>query len=101
MKYKNGDTLTCKKDFVSLGIYKKDKIYKITQDHLLDKIWLQAENHGEPHIFSDGRSVPQIMGQWFSVVEIEENNWDKYLFDHFYTNNELRKLKLEKLYKNC
>jgi len=85
MIYKNGDTLTCKKDFVSLGaIYKKGKTYKITQDHLVDMVWLPSENHGMPYIFNDGKSVPQIMGQWFSVVEIKETNWDKYLLAHFY-----------------
>jgi len=78
---KNGDILTCKKD--------KDLSYKKNNNYIVSGTLLNYYEDDYIQI----TYTPEF-GEWFNL---NYNDSDKYIWDYFYTPEEIRKLKLESL----
>ena len=78
---KKGDVLICKKD--------KDILYKKNNNYIVCEKLLNYYGNDFIQILY----TPEF-GEWF-ILNNNENH--KYIWDYFYTTEELRKLKLESL----
>jgi hypothetical protein len=87
------ETLTCKKELIGTRIYRVNKKYEI---YKFDKFGYDYLNSKNLFIlteeYNDKFSANMIgIGQWFGSTSPHK------IFDYFYTEKELRKLKLKKL----
>lgn len=80
--YKIGDKVYCKKDF--LKMFKKGETYRIRNI---------SDNYNEAFVSSFNE------GYWFAMSANYQINFETFIGDYFYTNKELRNLKLQQIGK--
>jgi hypothetical protein len=91
--YKKGDKLLCKKGLV--GLSNKDEFFA-GKTYTIDLFDGRDNSLFIRNTENKKINLPHLEGIWFSFNK-EESDLLYYLYDYFYSPQELRKLKLQKL----